>query len=185
MPKPQTFPILYDNLQTISISFLTKHGYLRPNQWQSGTVSWSRNGNEIGDISITVDTFPENLCLELRYTCNGSLINYKVELIPTISNLGKGVVWVFLCPRTHKRCRKLYLIDTLFLHRTAYSGCMYKVQTESKYNRQVIRKCKPYWKGEDYDQLQAKHFKRFYNGKPTKRYLRLLKKFKKLNNYLK
>jgi len=39
---------------------------------------------------------------------------------------GKGVIWHFLCPATRKRCRKLYLVDTYFLHREAFNGCFYE-----------------------------------------------------------
>lgn len=56
MAKPHTFSTLYDDLKTVSISFLTKHGYLKPNQWQSGTMTWSMNGNKTGSISIIVNT---------------------------------------------------------------------------------------------------------------------------------
>ena len=52
MPKPHTFPTLYDDLKTVSISFLTMHGYLKPNQWRSGTITWTRNGNKTASISF-------------------------------------------------------------------------------------------------------------------------------------
>ena len=178
MPKPHTFPTLYDDLKTVSISFLTKHGYLKPNQWQSGTITWSRNGNKTGSISIRVNTQPESPYLELDYKCNEAPINYRVQLVSAPSNLGKGVVWYFVCSHTGKRCRKLYLIGGYFLHREAFKGCMYKIQTESKRERQTTRKYKPMWKGNEYDQLQAKHFKHYYNGNPTKRYLQIMKVIK-------
>ena len=89
MPKPCSFPTLYDNLKTVSISFLAKHGYLKPNQWQSGTITWSRNGNKTGSISICVSTEPESPYLELDYKCNEAPINYRVKLVSVRSNLGK------------------------------------------------------------------------------------------------
>ena len=46
MPKPHTFPTLYDDLKTVSISFLAKHGYLKPNQLKSGSIHWGRNGKK-------------------------------------------------------------------------------------------------------------------------------------------
>jgi hypothetical protein len=174
MPKPYTFPTLYDDLKTVSISYLTKHGYLKPNQWASGTAIWSRGGNRTASISIRVNTHPESLYLELEYKCNEAPINYRVQLISAPSNLGKGVVWYFICPYTGKRCRKLYLADTYFYHRSAFRGCMYEVQTYSKEFRELNKKFKTYFqKSENYEHLYKKHFKKQYAGKPTKKYLKL------------
>ena len=174
MPKPHTFPTLYDEVKTVSISFLTKHGYLKPNQWRSGTVTWSRNENKTGSISIRVNTQPESLYLELDYKCNEAPIKYRVQLISTPSNLGKGVVWYFVCPRTGKRCRKLYLADTYFYHRSAFRGCMYEKQTQSKKSRYLDKTLGAYFRTDQlFEQLYQKHFKKQYAGKPTKRYLKL------------
>lgn len=174
MPKPHTFPTLYDDLKTVSISFLTKHGYLKPNQWQSGTIAWSRNGNKTGSISIQVNTQPESPYLELDYKCNEAPINYRVQLVSAPSNLGKGVVWYFVCPYTGKRCRKLYLADTYFYHRSAFRGCMYEKQTQSKKSRYLDKTLGVYFQTDQlFEQLYKKHLKKQYAGKPTKKYLKL------------
>ena len=182
MPKPQTNPTLYDDLHTITISFLKKQGYLKPNQWRSSTITFTRNGKKIGSTLIKVNTQPGSEYIELEYTCNGNPINYKVQLVRVISNIGKGLVWYFICPYTGKRCRNLYLADTYFYHRSAFKGCMYRSQIESKINRTITQKYKPMHKGNEYDQLQKKYFKLYYNGLPTKRYLRIMKKINKSNS---
>jgi len=175
MPRPSTFPTLYDELKTVSISFLRKHGYLKPKQWQSGTITWSRNGNKTGSISIWVNTQPETPYLELDYQCNGNPINYRVKFVSLPSNLGKGVVWYFLCPNTGKRCRKLYLADSYFYHRSAFRGCMYEKQIQSKKYRALDKTLGVYFRSDEiYEQLHKKHFKKQYAGKPTKRYLKLM-----------
>lgn len=180
MPKPHTFPTLYDDLKTVSVSFLTKNGYLKPNQWRSGTITWSRDGYETGSISIRVSTQPESPYLELDYKCNGIPINYRVQLVSAPSNLGKGVVWYFVCPHTGKRCRKLYLADTYFYHRSAFRGCMYEKQTQSKRYRQLDKTLGVYFRTEQlYEQLHKKHFKKQYAGKPTKKYLKLYRQIQK------
>ena len=180
MPKPRTFPTLYDELKTVSISFLAKHGYLKPNQWKGGSINWSRNGNNTGSISIKVCTQPENSFIELDYNCNKSPINYRVQLILTPSNLGKGVVWYFVCPYTGKRCRKLYLADTYFYHRSAFRGCMYETQTQSKKNRQLNKTLGAYFKSDNlYSELYKKNFKKTYAGKLTKKYLRIIEQLQK------
>jgi hypothetical protein len=174
MPKPHTFPTLFDEMKTVSISFLTKHGYLKPNQWQSGTITWSRNGNKTASISIWVNTQPESHYLELDYKCNETPINYRVKLVSIPSNLGKGVVWYFICPRTGKRCRKLYLADTYFYHRTAFRGCLYEKQTQSKKYRGLDKTIGAYFQTDQlFEQLYKKHFKKQYAGIPTKKYLKL------------
>lgn len=177
MPKPLTFPTLCDEVKTVSISFLTKHGYLKPNQWQSGTITWSSNGNKTGSIGFIVNTFSESPYLELDYKCNEAPINYRVQLISAPSNLGKGVVWYFVCPHTGKRCRKLYLADTYFYHRSAFRGCMYEKQTQSHKARNLFKHFDRYDMAEKaYKQIYSKNFKKKYNGKMTKRFLQLAKK---------
>jgi len=177
MAKPQTFPTLYDEMKTVSISFLTKYGYLKPNQWQSGTITWRKNGTKTGSISIRVNTQPESPYLELDYKCNETLINYRVQLVSAPSNLGKGVVWYFVCPHTGKRCRKLYLSDTYFYHRTAFRDCMYEKQTQSKKYRKLDNTLGAYLRIDElYEQVNKKHLKKHYAGKPTKRYFKLMQK---------
>ena len=180
MPKPHTFPTLYDEVKTVSITFLTKHGYLKPNQLKAGAVHWSRNGENTGSISIRVCTHSENLFLEFDYKCNQVPIKYKVQLISVLSNLGKGVVWYFVCPRTSKHCRKLYLADTYFYHREAFKGCMYEKQTQSKKSRYLDKTLGAYFKTDQlYEQLYKKNFKKQYAGKPTKNYLKLTQQIQK------
>jgi hypothetical protein len=180
MPKPHTYPTLFDDVKTISISFLTKHGYLKPNQWRNGTITWSRNGNKTGSISIGIYTNPENSYLELDYKCNEAPINYRVQLISAPSNLGKGVVWYFICPSTGKRCRKLYLADTYFYHRSAFRGCMYEKQTQSKKSRHLDKTLGLYFQVDKlFEQLYKKHLKKHYAGKPTKKYLKLTQQIQK------
>jgi len=181
MPKPHTFPTLYDEVKTVSITLLSKHGYLKPNQWQSGTVSWSRDGSRTGSISIRVNTQPASPYLELDYKCNEAPINYRVQLISAPSNLGKGLVWYFVCPYTGKRCRKLYLADTYFRHRSAFSGCMYEKQTHSKKYRNLDKTLGTYFRIDQlFEQLYEKHFKKQYAGKPTKKYLKIVKLIEQL-----
>jgi hypothetical protein len=103
-----------------------------------------------------------------------------VQLISVPSNLGKGVVWYFVCPHTGKRCRKLYLADTYFYHRSAFKGCMYEKQTLSKRTRNWDKHFSYlYLTDKIYQQINAKHFKKTYSGKPTKKYLKLTKRIER------
>ena len=183
MPKPHTFPTLYNEALQIHISKLKGWGYLNPEQIKSGTLNWSKNGNPTGSISIQVNTKSEQPYIELDYKYRDEPRNYKVRLVSKPSNLGKGLIWYFLCPQTNKRCRKLYSIGGYFLHREAFSGCMYETQTQSKKYRQLDKTFGAYFKIDNlYSELYKKNFKKTYAGKPTKRYLRIMEQIQKAEN---
>jgi len=180
MPKPYTFPTLYNEALQIHISKLKGWGYLDPEQIKSGTLNWSRNGNPIGSISIKVNTHSEQPYIELDYKYREEPRNYKVYLTSTPSNLNRGEIWYFICPQTKKRCRKLYSIGGYFLHREAFNGCMYETQTQSKKYRQLDKTLGAYFKIDNlYSELYKKNFKKTYAGKPTKRYLRIMEQIQK------
>lgn len=187
MPKPYTFPTLYDEVRTLDISDLKKWGYL--DHSRTGTVTWSRNGEVTSSIGIA-SHHPQNgnPYINLNYintTWQGEKTerNYKILLVWLPSNLGKGKVWYFHCPHTGKRCRKLYSIGSWFLHREAFNGCMYESQTHSKKWRQIECVYGAYFDSEKYyEEIHSKHFKTHYKGKPTKRYLKLLSKIRQAEN---
>lgn len=175
MAKPNTFPALLDDALQIHLSKLKAWGYLQPGQNKTGTITWSRQGNRTGRISIRVNTLTDRPFIELDYSYNEEPRKYIVELVAVPSNLGIGMVWYFLCPKTRKRCRILYSIDGYFLHRTAFAGSMYEKQTHSKSYRELGKLFGATFKRSDlYYKINQKHFKKFYAGKPTKRYLKFL-----------
>ncbi len=178
MPKPSTYPTLFDDCLQISITTLKRLQFLKPEHIASGNLTWSRNGNKTGSIAIVINTQTESPYLELNYKANGNPIKYSVQLVSISSNIGKGVVWFFVCPRTGKRCRKLYLAENYFYHRSAFKGCMYQTQT---YSRKYRGLHKVFATDEIYKQIYSKHFKTHYGGKPTKRYVKLTKQAEQAN----
>lgn len=143
-------------------------------------MTWSRRGQKTGSISITIDTSVETPFIELDYRYNDEPRNYRVFLVSTPSNFGKGEMWFFQCPNTGKRCRKLYSIGGYFLHREAFKGCLYESQTHSKKWRGIEKLYGAYFDQDRlYEQLYKKHFKKTYAGKPTKKYVKLLQKLKR------
>jgi len=183
MPKPFTFPTLYNDVLQLSIADLKRLGYLKLHLLTSGTINWSTNGRQTGSISILVNTQKHNPYIELDYKYRGEARNYKLQLDSLPSNLGKGSVWYFRCPHTNKLCRKLYSVDGYFLHREAFKNCMYETQTYSKKDRRLMRWIEPMFKQDKYnDAMNAKYFKRYYAGKPTKRYLKVLSELKKADS---
>lgn len=180
MPKPPTFPTLYNEVLQIHISKLKGWGYLDPEQIKSGTLNWSRDGNPTDSISIQVNTHSEQPYIELDYKYRGEPRNYKVYFTSIPSNLKRGEIWYFVCPHTKRRCRKLYSIGGYFLHREAFNGCMYETQTQSKKYRQLDKTLGAYFKSDNLcSELYKKNFKKSYAGKPTKKYLRIMEQIQK------
>ena len=141
-----------------------------------GVLSWSRNGKSTGRISIHVNTQNEIPYIELDYKYNDKPRNYKISLVSIPSNLGKGEIWYFLCSQTNKQCRKLYSVGGYFLHREAFKYCMYECQTKSKHYRRFAKTIGVYYEVDKiFKQINSKHFKTQYAGKPTKKYLKLWK----------
>lgn len=176
MGRYANYPTTIDELREFNISFLSKHNYLKPDTFKTGSVIWTSQNGEKNSISIQT-TISESRCfLILDYTFNKTEnINYKVRLIKRPSNLGTGFIWFFVCPFTGKVCRKLHLINGYFQHRTALMGAMYQTQLQSK----KWREWNKYFENDFiYNELYSKNFKKTYKGKPTKKFLRLSKKIK-------
>lgn len=175
MAKFPTFPTVYEERKSFSIADLRRWGYLVSGQRKRGTINWSRNGYPNGSISIFVNMDLKKPYLTVDYVLHKKKeVTYNISLMPVPSNLGKGLVWYFLCPYTNKLCRKLYSIDGYFMHREAVKG-YYEKQIQSKHYRHIENTFGPVFQREKlYDQLYAKHFRKFYNGKPTKRYLKIM-----------
>ena len=175
MAKNYTFPILFDEIKSLSITNLKRLKYLQKNCSINGNVYWKSRGENTGNISINTSLIQDNNFVEFIYTCNDKSYNYKVNLIGIKSNLNKGIIWYFKCKFTGIRCRKLHLINGRFQHRSILKTGMYSSQTQSKYYRSLDKVYGAYFKSDSYySELYSKHFKKYYNGKPTKKYLKLL-----------
>lgn len=174
MPKQPTFPTLYDDAHTLSTSNLKKWGYLKPWTQKTGEVTWRRGDHVTAKIAIAVNMEETSGTLTLKYSCNDEPLKYEVRLTSVPSNLGNGLIWYFICPHTSKRCRKLYLIGKYFFHREAFRNCMYESQTRSQRDRTLTKTLESTFAPEKYMEGRRLYFKRFYRGKPTKSYLKLL-----------
>ena len=181
MGKYATYPTLYDEVLTISTSFLKKHGYFKPNETKTGAITWSRHGSKYAAISIKADTTGTRHFVELDYKYNNEPINYRIYIEYVPSNLGVGKIPYFICPNTHKYCRKIYKVGNYFLHRTAFKYAMYENQTHSKYWRMLDDTIGASYQLEKlYEQLYTKHFTRYYKGIETRKYKKLKAKIKRL-----
>lgn len=138
MARMATFPTTVEDLRTLEIAFLNKHGYLKIQGQKTGTVTWTNpNSGTKNSISIAVNlNDDERGTMRLWYTANETeKMDYCVHLVSQPSNLGKGRVWYFVCPKTGNLCRKLYYRPYLFVSRFAFN-LMYRKQIESKKMRE-------------------------------------------------
>lgn len=180
MAKNHTFPILFDEVKSFSITDLKKLNYLQENKSIKATIKWIKQGENSGSINIKTSLVEHNNFIELIYNYNDKPYNYKVYLTSTNSNLGKGKIWYFKCKYTGARCRKLHLLNGLFQHRSILKKGMYSTQIQSKYYRTLEKTFGAYFKSETYfSQLNSRYFKQYYKGKPTKRYLKLTEQIQK------
>lgn len=172
MPKVPTFPPLFDSVNVLSMSKLKEWGYLKDSSRKNSVVTWSKNGIKTSSVSMDFCLDKEEMILEYKY--DGELRKIRYDLVCLPSNLGKGKVWFFVCPKTYNLCRKLYCIDGYFYCRRAFNGGMYESQIQSKKLRWLDSVYGDYFKLDNlYAELRKKHFKKYYAGKPTKRYRKI------------
>ena len=186
MGRYGNYPTTVEDCLTFRLKSLTENNntYLTSYGTQRGVTSWSTNGEVHSTINIEVTYTEYESYIIFDYRCNGEPKRYKVNLECKVSNLGKGVIWYFVCPSTRKLCRKLYLNSGYFLHRTAFKSMMYSKQIESKKFRNLSKVFGAYFiRDEVYSELYKKYFKTHYNGKPTKRYLKLKNQIDIVNRF--
>ncbi|MCL6096284.1 MAG: hypothetical protein M1444_01175 [Patescibacteria group bacterium] len=113
-----------DSLHQVSVYFLKKHGYFNLG-WHSGTINWSRNGENTGSISVESNIFEEDNYVKFRYKQTDRISDektdyeYKIPLTSTYCYFGGKRYW-FICPfysggiYCGKRVGVLYLSDKFF-----------------------------------------------------------------------
>lgn len=106
---------LTDDLLEICVFRMVKWNNIKEGIIKSGSLHWSRRGNEIASIGYAVDTINAPFQMMLTYTNTNrqtgekSDMNYPVNLVTTKPNYG-GLRWWFICPASGcgKRVAKLY-----------------------------------------------------------------------------
>jgi hypothetical protein len=134
-------------------------------------VSWSGGAN----INIVTYCLNHDKEIKLKYAYKGILKEYKVKIIETPSNLGKGSIKYFVCPVTAVRCKTLFCCydSDMFKSRVAYNQRIYYfIQTIAKEYRTASRYNKI---DEVTNDLICKIKHKNYKGKPTRRYQYLKK----------
>lgn len=180
MPNNSSYPFILEHGTSISISDLRKWRYLRIGHSRTGMIEWSKGGSSYSQVSIESDIRSEDCAyIDLKYSFNHKDFDERIYLESISSNLGVGVVWYFVCPFTKRPCRNLYFSGGYFMSRLALRNAMYDNQTKSHRDRRHYRQLHKALLAEKlYPELREKHFKRYYAGMPTKRYLKLIQKIR-------
>lgn len=170
-----------DGLKSVSVFFLNKHKYF-DTWWMSGTITWSRNGEKTGSISIQSNITDSEKYVRFIYTqtdrsTGGKTdLDYKIPLTKTPCYFG-GVRYWFQCPwyangvYCGRRVGVLYLGDKYFACRHCYR-LTYNSRNLgglSKLAGQVISI-------PDLEKMESEVKRKYYRGKTTRKYRRFLKK---------
>lgn len=141
------------------------------------SLSWNIGGEPAGSVWMMIVNNELERYMELSWSQGENNYRERVDIVALPSNLGRGEVLYFICPKTIERCRILYKAYglPLFISREAY---------RKFYNRRVYydaqlsgRKERPntrYWDlDKKINRIKKKRKSYKYKGIPTKRYLRL------------
>lgn len=171
-----------DECKSLSIKFLKERKYLESGfRW--GTVTWSRNGNQTGSISIST-TIDEHPIIRLWYTRTSRQteekrdLDYNLDLETTPCHYG-GKRWWFICWHCKRRCSTIYLNESdIFLCRRC-NNLAYESQNQNR--RGVWFQVGKILDLDERGKLpQSRGAYEFYKGKPTRNYLKLLHTYHEL-----
>jgi hypothetical protein len=182
MPRTPKYPDTTDECCSISLAYLRDSGLLRPG-YHTTTLTWSRNGNTTGRITLQVEMLPNSEPrLRLKYTFNDiSDLDYYVQLEALPSNLPghehRPGRYRMRCPVSGKPATVLYLHGGTgyFAHRLAYPGqrLYYDSQLTPHSIRHFAKSLILDRKVEDSYMNRGKSRKTHCRGKPTRWYAQL------------
>ena len=166
----------FDEVPQLKITSLLRMGILAAGQYRHQTVRWQQRGANAATAHISCNTLQQDSAfMEISYEHTGKLVKSKVTLTTIPSNLGKGQVYYFICPQTKVRCSTLYLINGLFLHRSASMGT-YRIKNIYPKTRERNKWVKNiHARINAGNELNQPYFKATYAGAPTKRYRKILR----------
>ncbi|MCI0922276.1 hypothetical protein [Sphingobacterium rhinopitheci] len=184
MGRYTTCPLLIDDIRRLTISDFKKLSLIDFNSARQYTQVINWNSSRTNEITarISVD-FLGNGIYKFHYSYNEVPVHYYVEIVSEPSNLGKGEVYYFKCPKSKLKCRTLYLYHGVFVHRSLCKGALYESQIHSKKYRELDTIFGNVF-GLDrmYEQLYVKNRKKYYKGKKTKWFSKLRKEIDRAEN---
>ncbi len=166
-----------ESMRCIFATFLNKHRYFKTGEYQSGSMTWSRNGEVRQRVSFSVDSSNTSFCLwhnnvELGYF---KPREYRIRLTTSPCFFG-GVRYWFVCPNCYKRVGTLYFSGESPLACRTCWNLSYESNNLSGIFKQIGSLKYSYEIEEMYKNLRTP----YYKGKMTKRYAKLLKHERRL-----
>lgn len=173
-----------DSLKQVSVSFLKKHGYFN-HSWHSGTITWSRQGEETGNISAQSLIAENEQYVRFIYTQTNrdteekEDLDYKIPLTTTPCHLGGKRYW-FTCPwyangvYCGRRVGVLYLGNKYLACRHCYN-LTYNSRNLGGFFKMVGQTVSM----PEIEKLESEVKRKYYAKKMTRKYQRYLKKERK------
>lgn len=174
-----------EECKDLSIHFLKKNGYLKPDSFRYGGIQWFWAGCEWGDIKFCVDT--ANKTIRFIYKVKGGdedettweLKDYTYQLATTPCHFG-GVRYWFLCGFCHRKVGVLYFYGKKHLACRTCLNLSYKSRNQSRSFQGMGSCLKLIDLYEKMNQLRVK----FYKGEPTKRMRRFIKQIEQGERFM-
>jgi hypothetical protein len=174
--------VILDHLIPLHISYLIKAfglkwvGIKRREINLHSTNPVNGKKEVVASIFITVNIDTEGYdYAELSYQNNGKHRQQRIELIAKKSNLKKGHVYYFRCPVTGNQRRKLFLYNNQFVSKQAIENPHYLSQVQSHNQRKATKDLNKLIRlQKTAKEANKKHYRKYYAGEPTKRYISVL-----------
>ncbi|MCF2220957.1 hypothetical protein H9Q08_16860 [Chryseobacterium sp. PS-8] len=184
MPRIKQYLDYVEDLRSLSIKDIKR--YLKPNTFSdNGVLTYYRGGKRTGSISIESQIFDTEGTITLSYKYRQELnIRYEIQLISKPSNLGKAIVWYFVCPKTEKISRTLHLKGGYCYHRSAFPELYYENQVLSNNWRKVQKAMEIELSEKVFEEYFKKHRKKTYRGISTKKESKLKQLIKIKEEYI-
>lgn len=171
MGRPYTGAATVYSSPRLELSRLRKAGYFTPKAEVRGQWTWTN-----GDAVAIVTKWKEaEVFMGLRYTwthpTDGTKhdMRQRFDMVSKPSNLGKGTVLYFRCPRTGRPCRVLYRAYHARDFRSR-GGFSYRLYYPSQVCGKLNRWDETYWSAERaLEGTKGKRKPGTYRGTPTKR----------------
>ncbi len=173
-----------DDLKKFSTSFLKKHGYFSVCR-NSGIMTWSRNGEKTGSMSIESEISEKQNYIRLIYTQTNldskkkKDFDCKIPLTTTPCYFGGKRYW-FICSlyKNGQYCGRR--VGTLYKGGD-YFGCRhcYNLTYESKKLSGYQKSFGSVISIPELEELEVNIKRKFYNGKMTRKYKRFIEKERK------
>lgn len=168
----------------LSIFRLKEWGYLDTG-YTSATISWENGWGRKNSVRIVVDMGSYAPVVRLSYSSGGEDYSYDVRLTSDDCRFGGKRYW-FICPlrvegrSCGRRCAMLFSAGRYFGCRKCYD-LAYSTQQVS-YSGMLAHSFALITFSDKIDEKLSKMRVKFWRGRPTKRYARLLRKMNRMGS---